>query len=119
MDEYQHELVSEDYYKEELHYQEEIDKLENAKRLEQDLQLINSPEGLRIVFPQDMSPEKISGKAVLKRLDNKKLDLDIDLKLDKNQVLIPDEKLVHGKWVVSIDWKYEDQEYLFKDNWIY
>ena len=31
MEEYEHHLVSEDYYKDELHYQEEIDKLNNAK----------------------------------------------------------------------------------------
>ncbi len=37
MDEYQHELVSEDYYGDELHYQEEIDKLNNASALEVDV----------------------------------------------------------------------------------
>ena len=42
MDEYQHELVSEDYYGDELHYQEEIDKLKNASNLETDVALMRS-----------------------------------------------------------------------------
>ena len=46
MDEYQHELVSEDYYKEELHYQEEIDKLNNSNSLSQNIELVNSKEGI-------------------------------------------------------------------------
>ena len=42
VDQYQHELVSEDYYRDELHYQEEINKLNNSKTLEKDIQLSNS-----------------------------------------------------------------------------
>ena len=119
MDEYQHELVSEDYYRDELHYQEEIDKLENAKSLEENVKLVNSPEGIRIVFPENMAPSDISGVVVFKKLDNKKLDMRIDLQLEGRELIIPDEKLVHGKWIVSVDWKYLGEEYLFKDNWIY
>ena len=31
IEDYNHHLVSKDYYKDELHYQEEIDKLNNAE----------------------------------------------------------------------------------------
>ena len=119
MDEYQHELVSEDYYKEELHYQEEIDKMENAKKLEQDVRLVNSPEGIRIIFPERMSPLEIEGTVVFKKLDNKKLDLELNLELEDHELLIPADKLVQGKWLVRIDWKYGDEEYLLKDDWFY
>lgn len=119
MDEYQHELVSEDYYKDELHYQEEIDKMENANKLDQDVKLVNSPEGIRIVFPEDMNPEDIRGTVVFKKLDNKKLDLTLDLDLEGHELLIPAERLVQGKWMVQIDWKHQGEEYLFKDNWFY
>ena len=119
MDEYQHELVSEDYYKDELHYQEEIDKLNNANKLEEDIILKNSKEGVVIQFPAEMDNNEIKGKIHFQRLSNKKLDFSEEIKLENHQQLIDAEKLVSGKWVVRIDWQYGEQLYLFKDSWFY
>ena len=90
LDEYHHELVSEDYYKDELHYQKEIDKLNNAKTLKQDIVLSNSKEGILLQFPKDLDQNKISGSIFFQRLSNKKLDFLLDLSLDNHQQLIPD-----------------------------
>ena len=119
LDEYHHELVSEDYYKDELHYQKEIDKLNNAKTLKQDIVLSNSKEGILLQFPKDLDQNKISGSIFFQRLSNKKLDFLLDLSLDNHQQLIPDKNLVSGKWIVKIDWKHGNEEYLFKDSWFY
>ena len=68
MDEYQHELVSEDYYKDELHYQEEIDKMNNANTLKSDIVLSNSKEGILVVFPKEIDPSTITGSIFFQRL---------------------------------------------------
>ena len=119
MDEYQHELVSEDYYKDELHYQEEIDKLNNAKKLKDDIVLNNSKEGVLIQFPAEMDNNEIKGMIHFQRLSNKKLDFSEEIKLENHQQLIDAEKMVSGKWVVKIDWQYGEELYLFKDSWFY
>ena len=119
MDEYQHELVSEDYYKDELHYQEEIDKINNAKELDENIELVNSGEGILIKFPKEVSMEDISGTIYFQRLSNEKLDFIEEIQLDDHKQLISSEKLVSGKWIVKIDWKNKDKEYLFKDSWFY
>ena len=119
MDEYQHELVSEDYYKDELHYQEEIDKLNNAAALEVNLTVSRTLEGLLLQFPGNLEPGKISGTIRVQRPSKKALDIELPIQLSGNEQLIPDEKLVSGKYLISVDWKHGESEYLFKEELFY
>lgn len=119
MKEYQHELVSEDYYHDELHYQEEIDKMDNAKILKNDIELKNSKEGISIIFPDELNEKDISGTIYFQRLSNEKLDFSEEIELSDHKQLISSDKLVSGKWIVKVDWKSGDDEYLFKDSWFY
>ena len=119
MGEYQHELVSEDYYGDELHYQEEIDKINNASKLEVDLTMVRTADGLTFRFPEDLEPEKISGTISLQRPSNKSLDLKLPIELNESEFLIPDQNLASGKYVVVVDWKHENSEYMFKDEIFY
>ena len=119
MDEYQHELVSEDYYKDELHYQEEIDKLNNAATLEVNLKVSRRTEGLLLQFPGNLDPGKISGTIRVQRPSKKALDIELPVQLSGNEQLIPDEKLVSGKYLISVDWKHGESEYLFKEELFY
>ena len=119
MEEYQHELVSEDYYKDELHYQEEIDKLKNSQTLSEDIKLANIKEGMRISFPENIDQDQIKGTIYFQRLSNEKLDFTEQIKLTDHHQLIPVEKLVSGKWIIKIDWETEQDKYLFKETWFY
>ena len=119
MDEYQHELVSEDYYKDELHYQEEIDKLNNAAALEVNLTVSRTSEGLLLRFPGNLEPGKISGSIRVQRPSKKALDIELPVQLSGYEQLIPDEKLVSGKYLISVDWKHGESEYLFKEELFY
>ena len=119
MDEYQHELVSEDYYGDELHYQEEIDKINNASKLEVDVTMVRTADGLTFRFPEDLAPEKISGTISLQRPSNKSLDLKMPIELTDSDFLIPDQSLASGKYIIVVDWKHENSEYMFKDEIFY
>lgn len=119
MDEYQHELVSEDYYKDELLYQEEIDKMNNAHTLANNLELTNSEKGILISFPKDIDQEAIKGSIYFQRLSNAKLDFTENIKLVDHNQLIPVEKLVSGKWIIKIDWQVGENKYLYKDTHFY
>jgi hypothetical protein len=117
--EYSHELVSEDYYKDELHYQKEIDKLNNALNLDKNISLHVSGKGITIVFPKDKDFNKISGTISFQRMSNSKLDFSQEINLSNHQVFIPENKLVTGKWEVKIDWIYMKEEYLLKESIFY
>lgn len=119
MKEYQHELMSEDYYRDELHYQEEIDKINNASELEENVKIIRSENGILIEFPEGLDSDQITGKISLLRPSNKKLDLIVDIALKSSKQLIQEDQLVSGKYLVIIDWKNGEDEYMFKDNLFY
>jgi len=114
-DKYDHDLVSENYYAEELAYQSDIDKLENAKKLNENISYKKTDEGLMIYFPSTLDYKNITGNMFLYRPSNKQLDFEATLSLSKPFLLIPDKRLVDGRWNIKIDWQYNGESYLYKE----
>ena len=114
LDGYDHHLVSEDYYKEELNYQQEIDKLNNASALEEDISLVMDETGITIHFPSNFEPSKISGLIKFQRLSNIKIDFQRKIELKTSDYHIKNEDLVEGIWDVKIEWSVANEHYLFK-----
>ncbi|HHC78633.1 MAG TPA: cytochrome C oxidase Cbb3 [Flavobacteriia bacterium] len=114
-DKYNHELVSEDYYKDELYYQQEIDKVNNGNQLKDNIRIEAGKDGFVITFPKEMDVSKITGTAYFQRPSNKDLDFEQKLSPTISQLVIKHANLVSGKWNVKIDWKYNDKEYLLKE----
>ena len=118
-DKYDHDLVTEEYYKEELLHQNEIDKIENAKSLKENVSWKKTKEGIEIVFPKNLNYKTITGNVFLYRPSNKKLDSEINISLSNNIMLIPKTKLLDGRWNINVDWQYEGTSYLFKESIVY
>ena len=116
---YDQDLVVEDYYGETLTYQKDIDKLENSEKLKQNITYKKTEEGLLISFPEDLDITKITGNVFLYRPSNKQLDFDTAISLSKPYLLIPDNRLVDGRWNIKIDWQYNGISYLFKESLSY
>ena len=116
---YDHDLVVEDYYGEELMYQNDINKLENSKKLSENISCQITDAGLLIQFPKDFDASKITGNVFLYRPSNKQLDFDTAISISKTYLLIPDNRLVDGRWNIKIDWQYNGNSYLFKESIIY
>ena len=114
-----HDLVTEEYYKAELKYQEEIDAESNANNLSTKLEIRKTPEGLLVQFPESMEKEKIKGKVSLYRPSNKHLDFDLPISLSNAHLLIPDKRLLDGRWDIKVTWEYLDKPYLFKKSITY
>ncbi len=117
--EYDHHLVSDDYYKDEMNYQQEIDKLNKAATLNEDVTLTKVTEGLLIKFPAEFNPEKIAGTISFQRPSNEKIDFQLPIKLTSADYLISDDNLVQGIWNVKIEWTVNSNTYLFKEKLMY
>ncbi len=109
---YDHEMVTEEYYKKEMGYQEQLDKQQNAQDLPQKVIVDVKSEGLVIRFPESFDYTKINGKVSLYRPSNQKLDFDMPISLSSSNLLIPKTKLVGGRWDIIIDWNYEGKDFL-------
>ena len=118
-DKYDHDLVSEDYYADELKYQDQINKLKNSKTLENNIDYQKTTDGLLIKFPKELDYTKIKGKMFLYRPSNKQLDFETAISLSNSYLLIPDKRLVDGRWNIKIDWQYKGKSYLFKESIVY
>ena len=115
-DKYDHDLVAEDYYAEELAYQNDINKLKNSNDLAENITYAKTAEGLKIKLPEHIDYKNITGKMFLYRPSNKQLDFETPLSLSKPYLLIPDNRLVDGRWNIKIDWQYKGKSYLYKES---
>jgi hypothetical protein len=118
-DKYDHDLVTEDYYKQELEFQNEINKETNAKSLTNNVQWKKTDQGVIIIFPETLKANSITGKVFLYRPSNKQFDFEIPISLSNHNLLIPDKRLLDGRWNIKVDWQYNGTGYLFKKEIIY
>jgi cbb3-type cytochrome oxidase subunit 3 len=112
---YNYDLVTEEYYKEELKFQEEINAENNTFLLSDRVKSVRKPEGLVLIFPKELENNKILGTVFLYRPSNKRLDFEIPLELKKSELLIPKDLLLDGRWNIIVRWRLNDKDYLFKE----
>lgn len=116
---YDHDLVVEDYYQQELKYQNDINKEKNSKTLATNVSWKKTDDGILIRFPESLDINKIKGKVFLYRPSNKQLDFEIPISLSNHNLLIPDKSLLDGRWNIKVYWSYNDEDYLFKTDITY
>ncbi len=116
---YEHDLVVEDYYQQELKFQSDIDKETNSKSLETNVSWTKTADGLQITFPKDFDIKKIEGTVFLYRPSNKQLDFEIPISLSNYNLLIPDKRMLDGRWNIKVDWTYNNNSYLYKTDITY
>ncbi|WP_396173569.1 FixH family protein [Flavobacterium sp.] len=111
---YDNELVVEEYYKQELKFENQMQKEQNASNMSEKIEIKTSEEGIKITFPSDLDVTLVKGKVSLYRPSNKKLDFEVPISLSGSHLLIPKSTLVGGRWDISIDWTYDGKEFLNK-----
>jgi len=116
---YEHDLVTENYYGQELQFQEDINKQKHAQTLNQDITWTRTEEGLLIQFPENFNVKDITGKVFLYRPSNKQLDFESAISLSNHNLLIPDKRLLGGRWNIKVDWQVNGNSYLYKKEIVY
>ena len=116
---YSHDLVTDKYYEAELNYQQEIDAEKNASELKKNIKVEQSVGGLIVRFPEGLDYSKIEGKVFLYRPSNKQLDFEIPISISDTYLLVPEQRLLDGRWNIKIHWKYNNINYLFKEELVY
>jgi hypothetical protein len=116
---YDTDLVTEDYYKAELEYQNDINKETNATDLTSNITWKRTNNGLEISFPESMDTNQITGKVFLYRPSNKQVDFETAISLSNHNLLIPDKRLLDGRWNIKVDWQYKGKSYLYKKEILY
>lgn len=112
---YDNDLVVEEYYKHDSHFQDEMARIQNAHDLQQRPSITYTEKGVKIAFPATFENDKIKGNVLLYRPSNKKFDFDTQIALTNSALLIPQKKLIKGRWDVNMEWEYNGTKYLSKE----
>lgn len=109
------ELISKNYYEEEIKYQEVINEKKNANILLKKVKIEIISDGIQIKFPLPFTFKNIIGEYTLLRLSNKKLDLRKRLFLNKySEKLISYKNLMEGLYNFKLRWYYNGKNYLIE-----
>ena len=116
---YDYDMVVEEYYKQELAFQDEIDAEKNAMSLSERIEGKKVENGWLLTFPKELENSQIKGSVFLYRPSNKQLDFDFSIELSGLNLLIPDERLLDGRWNITVEWEYKGKPFLYKESITY
>ncbi|MBS1651035.1 MAG: FixH family protein [Bacteroidetes bacterium] len=95
-------LVSKDYYKQELDYQNKINAVENYNKLSEKIEYEISTEVIKIIAPTLFKDKKVTGKILFYCPNDAKKDKTILLNFSENNIVIISKKeLAIGKYAMQ------------------
>lgn len=99
------ELITDNYYEEELKYQEVIDAKNLADRLTEKPSVTVEKPGITVTFPEAFNNQNTKFSFYLFRTDDKNLDIKKEFTLsEKNAHLIPAKVLSKGNYTLKVLW---------------
>lgn len=106
------EVVSENYYEDELVYQDVINAKNNADKLPEKPVYTQNIQGITIKFPENVKPNNEKIDFVLFRTNDANLDVKKEVELSANHSFtIPAKILVLGSYTLKIKWTANKKAY--------
>lgn len=111
-------LVAPDYYKQEIAYQDQINRKENFNALNNKPILKKETGGVLLIkFPKELSNTFVSGDILFFRPSTSKLDRKVAFRLNEDgQQQISIGHLQKGVWKVKISWKGSDEKEYYNES---
>jgi len=109
-------LVADDYYDQEINYQQQIDRMERTNQLEN--KQIVSFDGLtvKINIPKVLVSKRLKGEIFFYRPSDSNSDIKIPLITDTSGVqIIPVENLAKGYWKIKVSWLSDGNDYFSEE----
>ena len=101
-----YDLVSKDYYKDELKYQQVIDGASRANQLGSRTTVMQSDNNLVIQLPNEMQQKTVTGSLLFYSADNAQKDRTIALQVNDQAVQTIDSRnFLPGSYTVKISWE--------------
>jgi hypothetical protein len=111
----QMDLVTDDYYAQEIKYQEKIDQSKRVSALSEPIRFQLTEAGIEVNFPKEFDRKNIIGNALLYYPANEKKDVSasINTTQGKIEISIPDKR--SGMHILKINWEVEGVSYYFEE----
>ncbi len=106
------ELITDNYYEEELQYQQVIDAKNNADDLETKPVYSQNANGVSVKFPPEINNGNTKFQIDLHRAEDRNLDVIRELPLNnENALFLPGEILAKGNYVLRVMWTKDQKKY--------
>ncbi len=109
-------LVTTDYYQQELAYQSVIDGKRNANNLEGDCKLLVEDQKLLLQFPKGLIglEAKLELQMYYPTMAEKDFNIDKETWTVTEKLEIPGDKISGGKWIAKVKLKVDETSYYFE-----
>ncbi|MFY0252991.1 FixH family protein [Chitinophaga sp. 30R24] len=105
-------MVTSDYYGEELKYQHVIDGRKNAAGLSVPISIQQTPTGILVVLPPELHGMLITGKLTFYRPSDSGKDILLPLQPDENgRQLIKRLLFIKGRYKATVEWQMNNQPF--------
>ncbi len=104
-------LVSKDYYAKELAYQNDINKMANANKLQSKLKCTVINNTIEVVFPEEHSDKAILATAFIYKPSDNAADRQVEISTNDGRYVISTQDFLKGMYKVKVDWTIEGTEY--------
>ena len=109
-------LVTPEYYEEEIRFQDKINHRENAKEIG-GIDITVEKNALKITFPKALQPENTNGLIKFYKPDNAIVDFETALTLSAdNSIVIDTEKRIGGLWKLMIEAEQNGTVYYWEES---
>lgn len=105
------ELVSPNYYAEELAFQQKIDAINNEKKLTQSINHVLSNNKIALTIDSALLSPDFEGTINLFRPSDSKMDVKLKMNFKNKQQTINTQQLIKGAYKLQLSWKSKQQNY--------
>jgi nitrogen fixation protein FixH len=109
-------LVTPDYYAQELRYQEKIDQRKRAAGLSEPVRYSLEPGAIRIRFPKEFAGKDITGDVLLYYPADSRKDVNAAILAEGNVMTLAIPEKRSGMHVLQVSWTSGGQSYYFEEN---
>ncbi len=113
--EYDHDLVVEEYYKQEVGFQDELNAEKNAMESPFKVRVEESTAGIDLVFPEEIANAMQNSKVYFYRVSDKNMDFEKEIVLINNRMQIPAKQVIPGRWDITVQWQKDGKTYITKE----
>ncbi len=106
-----YEMVEDNYYNNELHYQQTIEAFKNAGALSHVLQLKQENKNISLQLPEEMRHKHVAGDILFYCAYDEKKDKRFNLQVNEGGTQELQEKISPGNYLVKIHWACEGKNY--------
>jgi len=108
-------LVTPDYYGEELKYQQVIDGRKQALSLSSPVKISQEEHTVTLAFPAEMQDIPLTGNILFYRASNSAQDVNLPLQSQKGVLILDKDRLQKGSYRVKLTWQANGKKY-FQEN---